>query len=182
MTARTGILLVAALSLVSCIRDEGGAEAPATEVGALPAAPAVEAMPLDALPQAAAAIPAETSIAVEEPASPRMALRDEAPFDPRYEGIETRLLDGDLVSFHVRMRGARTDEDIVDYAECAAAQYTLIRGYGFARHVRTKVAETGGLWQADAVYTISESLPKGFKTIDAEVVTAACVESGIPTV
>ena len=69
-----------------------------------------------------------------------------------------------------------------DYAECAAAQYTLIRGYGFARHVRTNVTEEGGIWRADAVYTISPSLPKGLKTIDAEVTAFQCAERGIPTV
>nr|WP_315900442.1 hypothetical protein [Maritimibacter alkaliphilus] len=99
-----------------------------------------------------------------------------------YEGIETRLLDGDLVSFHVKMRGARSETDVSRYAECAAAQYALIRGYGFARHVRTNVAENTGLWQADAVYTISASLPRGLSTIDAEVVAASCAENGIPMV
>lgn len=107
---------------------------------------------------------------------------DQAPFDPEYLGIETRLLEGDLVSFLVEMRGARGNGDVADYAECAAAQYTLIRGYGFARHVRTNVAEEGGVWQGDAVYTISPDLPRGVNTIDAEVAVASCAENGIPTV
>ena len=50
-------------------------------------------------------------------------------FEPDYRGIETRLLDGDLVNFHVKMTGARDKTDVSRYAECAAAQYTLIRGY-----------------------------------------------------
>lgn len=103
-------------------------------------------------------------------------------FRPDYMGIETQLLDGDLVSFQVTMAGARTGEDVSDYAECAAAQYTLIRGYGFARHVRTNVEKQGGLWRGDAVYTISSALPRGLRTIDAEVVAAHCAENGIPTV
>ena len=103
-------------------------------------------------------------------------------FAPVYEGVETRLLDGDLVNFRVSMRGARTQSDVEKYAECAAAQYTLIRGYGFARHVRTVVDERGGVWSADAVYTISPSLPRGLRTIDAEVTVAYCAASGIPTV
>jgi len=106
----------------------------------------------------------------------------DTPFEPDYKGVETRLLDGDLVNFHVAMRGARGNDDLSDYAECAAAQYTLIRGYGFARHVRTNVSKEGGLWRADAVYTISPALPEGLKTIDAEVVAAACAENGIPMV
>ena len=103
-------------------------------------------------------------------------------FIPDYKGVETTLLDGDLVQFNVSMTNAITGEDVSRYAECAAAQYTLIRGWGFARHVRTNVNEEGGVWSADAVYTISPALPRGLRTIDAEVVTASCVEKGIPTV
>ena len=106
----------------------------------------------------------------------------EVVFEPAYMGIETRLLDGDLVSFLVLMTGARDNEDVSDYAECAAAQYALIRGYGFARHVRTNVTEEGGLWRGDAVYTISPALPRGLSTIDAEVTVSNCAETGIPTV
>jgi len=103
-------------------------------------------------------------------------------FAPVYQGVETFLLDGDLVNFRVSMQGARGPEDVERYAACAAAQYTLIRGYGFARHVRTLVNETAGNWRADAVYTISPALPPGARTIDAEVTVADCLLSGIPTV
>lgn len=103
-------------------------------------------------------------------------------FIPEYKGVETKLLDGDLVQFNVAMTKALSTEDVADYAECAAAQYTLIRGYGFARHVRTNVSQEGGVWRADAVYTISSSLPRGIKTIDAEVTMSECMERGIPTV
>ncbi|WP_412103313.1 hypothetical protein [Salipiger bermudensis] len=106
----------------------------------------------------------------------------DAPFVPVYEGVETRLLDGDLVNFFVQMHGARDASDVEDYARCAAAQYALIRGYGFARHLRTNVAQEGGLWRGDAVYTISAALPAGLKTIDAEVVASACAENEIPMV
>lgn len=106
----------------------------------------------------------------------------EAPFSPDYLGIETRLLEGDLVSFQVEMKGARDNTDVARYGECAAAQYALIRGYGFARHVRTNVAEKGGVWTGDAVYTISPALPRGLMTIDAEVTVQNCAENGIPTV
>ena len=105
-----------------------------------------------------------------------------APQGASYEGIETRLLDDDLVAFHVKMRGARDGEDVTAYAECAAAQYTLIRGFGFARHLRTKTAEVSGLWQADAIYTISPAIPAGLRTIDAEVTVENCRINGIPTV
>ncbi len=112
---------------------------------------------------------------IEEPVA-------EGPFMPLYGGIETRLLDGDLVQFGVAMRGARDAGDVEQYAQCAAAQYALIRGYGFARHLRTNTYEEGGLWRGDAVYTISATLPPGLRTIDAEVTALACAESGIPMV
>ena len=99
-----------------------------------------------------------------------------------YQGVETRLLDGDLVEFRVGLSGTADADAVNRYAECAAAQYALIRGYGFARHLRTNVNETNGAWRAEAIYTISASLPQGLKTIDAEVVTSHCAENGIPTV
>lgn len=125
-----------------------------------------------------AALGALSACAGTEPA----AEVDMAPFNPVYAGIETRLLEDDLVGFNVVMRGARDNADVAAYAECAAAQYALIRGYGFARHVRTNVVEEGGLWKGDAVYTISPGLPRGLSTIDAEVTVANCAETGIPTV
>ncbi|WP_333827784.1 hypothetical protein [Pararhodobacter sp.] len=105
-----------------------------------------------------------------------------APENAVYRDVRTRLLDADMVNFLVTMEGARGAEDVIAYARCAAAQYAVIRGYGFARHVRTNVAEQGGIWQADAVYTVSPALPRGFRTIDAEVTVADCTEQGIPTV
>jgi len=106
----------------------------------------------------------------------------DAAFTPAYSGIETILLDGDLVNFRVEMTGARSNEDVAAYARCAAAQYALIRGFGFARHVRTNVDKQGGTWRGDAVYTISAALPRGLKTIDAEVTVRDCGAQGIPTV
>ena len=92
------------------------------------------------------------------------------------------MLDDDLVNFRVQLRGDATRDEVDAYARCAAAQYALIRGFGFARHVRTNVYEEGGVWRGDEVYTISPSLPRGTSTIDAEVTVAQCVETGIPTV
>jgi len=111
------------------------------------------------------------------------ATRDAGSAAPRsYLGIETQLLADDLVNFNVKMDGVQATEDLERYGRCAAGQYALIRGYGFARHVRTTVYTEGGLWLADAVYTISPALPKGLQTLDAEVVVADCAENGIPMV
>jgi hypothetical protein len=109
-------------------------------------------------------------------------MREQVAFEPKYAGVDTRLLEGDLVNFHVAMAGARDEDDVHAYAECAAAQYALIRGFGFARHVRTTTDNQGDLWTGDAVYTISAALPRGLKTIDAEVIVANCEDNGIPTV
>jgi hypothetical protein len=104
------------------------------------------------------------------------------PVRPAYLGVETQLLDDDLVQFHVEMTGARDGRrDLIAYARMRAAQYALIRGYGFARHVRTNVQKRVALAR-DAVYTVSPTLPRGLRTIDAEVTVADCAENGIPTV
>ena len=98
----------------------------------------------------------------------------------RYYGVQTRLLDNDLVQFHVTLSGTKSAEQVARYAECAAAHYTLIRG--FACHVRTRIGQQADRLSADAVYTISHSLPQGTKTIDAEVVADACARDNIPMV
>ena len=101
----------------------------------------------------------------------------------RYYGVQARLLDNDLVQFHVTLSGTKSSEQVARYTECAAAQYTLIRGFGFARHVRTtRIGQQADRLSADAVYTISRSLPQGTKTIDAEVVADACARDNIPMV
>ncbi|MFE3837710.1 hypothetical protein [Pseudogemmobacter sonorensis] len=105
-----------------------------------------------------------------------------APERAEYLGIQTVLLDGDMVSFRVAMKGARSEADVEAYGRCAAAQYALIRGAGFARHVRTQVARAGETWRGDAVYLISAALPEGLRTIDAEVTVRDCGALRIPTV
>jgi len=104
------------------------------------------------------------------------------PRSAAYDGIETILLDGELVNFRVSMRNAGDKGDVEAYARCAAAQYALIRGFGFARHVRTTVAQNGNAWRGDAVYVISAALPRGVRTIDAEVTVRDCGALGIPTI
>ena len=102
--------------------------------------------------------------------------------DPRYLGVETKLLEDDLVNFVVTMSGGATRQAVANYARCAAAQYTQIRGFGFARHVRTQVAEEAGVLVGDAIYTISPTLPAGLRTIDAQDTLRSCKAQGIPTV
>jgi hypothetical protein len=98
-------------------------------------------------------------------------------------GVETtRLLDGDLVNFNVAwMSGAAPRGRRDRLCRCAAAQYALIRGYGFARHVRTNVYEEGGFGVGCGLHHLAGA-PAGLQTIDAEVTVADCAEQGIPTV
>lgn len=107
---------------------------------------------------------------------------DRADGAPEYRVIETRFWGEDLLNIVVEMTGAEAQGDVALYARCAAAQFALIRGYSFARHVRTSTVEEAGVWRADAVYTISPALPAGAATLDAEVTVANCTEQGIPTV
>ena len=101
--------------------------------------------------------------------------------DAVYEGVQVILLDEGLVSFSVAMRGAKDEADVEAYGRCAAAQYALDKGFGFARQVRTIVKKDGQEWFGDAVYLVSSALPEGLRTVDAEVAVTECVELGIPT-
>jgi hypothetical protein len=98
-----------------------------------------------------------------------------------YEGVQVILLDEGLVSFSVAMRGAKDEADVEAYGRCAAAQYALDKGFGFARQVRTIVTKDGQEWYGDAVYLVSSALPDGLRTVDAEVAVTECEELGIPT-
>lgn len=102
-------------------------------------------------------------------------------FAPTYEPIETQLLDVDLVSFKATVHGARGPGDLRDATDCAAAQYALIRGYGYARHIRTNLSVEGVVWEADAAYTISIDLPRGTNTLDAAATVTECQARGLPT-
>lgn len=144
-------------------------------VGAAALAACTSTVPKDPQTQREQAFATLTEIEAEAAAT-------RAATAPEYLGIDTRLLDGDLVSFVVQMRQAPDEAAVTRYSECAAAQYALIRGYGFARHVRTTVDTESSVWKADAVYTISPALPDGVNTLDAEVTVANCRENGIPTV
>ncbi|WP_245848428.1 hypothetical protein [Actibacterium ureilyticum] len=104
-----------------------------------------------------------------------------------YLGSAAKVLDDDLINIFVSLDGAHLKgiaarEAAGRYADCAVAGHSLQRGYGFARHIRTNVTEDSGVWRADAVYTISRTLPRGIRTIDARAQVATCAAEGIPTV
>lgn len=99
-----------------------------------------------------------------------------------YEGGMATLLADDLLQVMVEMGGPVTRDDLRVYADCAAADAAVFKGLSFARHVRTTVYEEAGLARADAVYTVSATLPAGVQTIDAATQAQTCRELGIPRV
>lgn len=101
---------------------------------------------------------------------------------PVYRGADPVGLGDDLYGFLVTMENASDASEVEDYVTCVVAGYALEKEYGFARKVRVYVNEEGGVWSADAVYSITPALPRGAKTIDAEVTAADCATRGIPTV
>lgn len=103
-------------------------------------------------------------------------------FAPDYRGAEVRVLDAELIQVLVAMKGARGIADVEDHARCVAAGQAQARGQGFLRHLRTNVARRAGLWQGDAIYTMSAALPRGLRTIDAAVTVRDCRKQGIPTI
>ena len=107
---------------------------------------------------------------------------DAAPLKaPTYLGAEIEPLGDDLVAFRVSLKGTRDATAIEAYARCTAAGHVQKQGGGFLRHLRTNTDEEGGIWRADAVYSVSSALPKGLQTIDAEVTVEDCALRGIPT-
>lgn len=99
-----------------------------------------------------------------------------------YVMVDTRLMKPELVNMVVTMRNPRTPNDVLAYVECAAAQYTLIRGFGFAGRVQVNVTEDKGIWAGNAIYTLSNAHPGGRHTIDAEVTVEDCTAHNIPMV
>lgn len=106
---------------------------------------------------------------------------ESAPRKLSYQDTDVTLMGGDLVLVQVAMEGAVRPDDLADYARCTAAGFAQGHRAGFVRHVRTNTKERGGVWHADAVYSITRALPEGEQTIDAEVTVADCQERGIPT-
>ena len=96
---------------------------------------------------------------------------------PVSKGILTSFLQTEFVQFKVRPANSTDLQSVRDYARCAATQYTLIRGFGFARHVRATVDRSADTRISGSVYTISVDMPGGFKTIDAQAVAADCSEN-----
>ncbi len=101
---------------------------------------------------------------------------------PVYQGFDVLLLDNDLVDVLVTVQDARSAKDVEDYAECVLAQHALNKGFGYARHLRTRIKKKNGVWLGDSIYTLSQARPAGLKTIDARKTARTCAENRIPMV
>ena len=99
-----------------------------------------------------------------------------------YLNVDSRLMKPELINMVVTMRNPRTPTDVLAYVECAAAQYTLIRGFGFAGRIQVNVTEDKGIWAGNAIYTLSNAHPGGRYIIDAEVTVENCAAHNIPMV
>ena len=93
--------------------------------------------------------------------------------------VATFLTD-DLLQVSFGYRGEPDRVLLRNLADCAAAEAVLLNGQNFARHVRTTVSEEAGNSRADAIYTVSPTVPAGSKTIDASAQAEACEEEGKP--
>lgn len=98
-----------------------------------------------------------------------------------YLSSQVVLMGGDLVQAKVAAKGRDAEAAVAEYARCAVAGFALKNNAGFVRNVRTLTGKEGGIWRADAVYSVTSALPVGVQTIDAEVTVADCAERGIPT-
>ncbi len=62
------------------------------------------------------------------------------------------------------------------------AGHALGGGTKFLCHSVRNIDEEGGIWRADAVYSVSPDLPIAARVIAAATASAKCAQKGIPTV
>lgn len=89
------------------------------------------------------------------------------------------FLTDDLLQVELEVSGGVEEGALRRITDCAAAEAILLRGNAFARHVRTTLVEEAGNSRADAVYTVSPTLPAGAFAIDAQTTAEACREQGL---
>ncbi|PTW47137.1 hypothetical protein [Rhodovulum kholense] len=102
---------------------------------------------------------------------------------PAYLGAETTALKDGLVEVALKMRDPGGVAALDEYGRCAVARHALDTGFGFARHLRTRIGrEQGGVWTADAVYMMTRTFPRGVSRVDARQEIKDCAARGVPTV
>lgn len=105
------------------------------------------------------------------------AAENVAPTEPQGKPAVAFLAD-DLMRIELNVSQPVDPVQIRQLTDCAAAEALAEKGIGFARHVRTTFAEEAGISRADAVYTISPTLPAGDFVIAASEVSAVCRADG----
>lgn len=97
-----------------------------------------------------------------------------------YLSADILRMDAELVSVFAGTTQDADEEAISAYADCVVAQYAMDQGFGYVRPIRTTYSQEGGIRYGDAVYTLSETEPKG-EPIDASATVIDCAAQGIPT-
>lgn len=107
--------------------------------------------------------------------------RAQAPDSTKYINAATTLVDNEIVQVDVVAEGGDLIKALPVYADCVAAQYTLIRGLAYLR--RVSGSQRGGLKirSETTIYKLSDIKPKGSSVIDAQETLATCKSQNIPT-
>jgi hypothetical protein len=104
---------------------------------------------------------------------------------PTYLGSEVRLMGGDLVQIKAAIKPSATDKGgdaaVQAYARCQMAGFAIAHKAGYLRRIRTLRDKEGGVWRADAVYSVTSDKPAGQNTIDAAEAVRDCEKTAIPT-
>ena len=99
-----------------------------------------------------------------------------------YMSTKAELIGDGLVKISASVKNVQSDHLATEFANCVAARYALLRGFGFARLVTDSVSRDDDIRTATSVYSITARLPPGVRKLDAEVVAVNCAENGIPMV
>lgn len=107
------------------------------------------------------------------------------PPPPAYLGSEVTLMGGDLVQIKAGLKPSARDKggdaEVQAYARCQMADFAVAHKAGYLRQIRTLRDKEGGVWRADAVYSVTSDKPAGQNTIDAAEAVRDCEKSAIPT-
>ncbi len=107
--------------------------------------------------------------------------RAQQPETTEYLNAATTLVDNEIVQVDVVAQGGDLIKALPVYADCVAAQYTLIRGLAYLR--RVSGSQRGGLQTRTetTIYKLSDIKPQGARVIDAQETLATCQSLDIPT-
>ncbi len=93
----------------------------------------------------------------------------------------TTLIGGDMFEVNASVLNP-VEGAFTAYADCVAAQYTLIRGNAYLRRVTTKVDGLGDVVVENTTYLLSPVAPKGDFVLNARQIVDKCKANNVPTV